>query len=208
MRLPRLYAILDAEATRAAGLTLRQAAESLHSAGVKLIQYRDKSSSQTEILGNAAMLRKVFASGETILILNDYPSMAAKAGFDGVHVGQGDGSVEEARSVLGEKGIVGVSTHTPEQVSEAMRTDADYIAYGPIFRTSTKPDAEAAVGLEGLRAVRGLTDRCLVAIGGIAEAQLRVVLDAGANSAAVIGALFGESGVQASAERLLRAAGE
>jgi thiamine-phosphate pyrophosphorylase len=117
------------------------------------------------------------------------------AEFDGVHVGQGDLSPEDARRVVGADRIVGVSTHTEAQVQAAERTGADYIAIGPAFATGTKPDAEQVVGLEGIRRARALTAKPLVAIGGITRANARSVIDDGADSVAVISGLLapGES---------------
>jgi thiamine-phosphate pyrophosphorylase len=115
---------------------------------------------------------------------------ALLAAFDGVHVGQHDLSPEDARRILGPNRIVGISTHTEAQVRAADLTSADYIAIGPIFSTSTKPDAEPVIGLEGVRRARALTAKPLVAIGGITRANARSVIDAEADSVAVISGLF------------------
>ena len=117
-------------------------------------------------------------------------SFAVEAAWDGVHVGQQDTSVERARRIVGFKRWVGISTHTLSQVSEADKTSADYIAIGPIFRTLTKTDADPVVGLEKLRAARDATAKPLVAIGGITLTGAQEVLEAGADSLAVIGALL------------------
>ena len=129
------------------------------------------------------------------MVMNDRADLALLAGFDGVHVGQGDLSPEDARRVVGASRLVGVSTHTEDQVQLAELSCADYIAIGPVFATGTKADAEAVVGLEGVRRARALTTKPLVAIGGIARANARSVVEAGADSVAVISALFapGES---------------
>jgi len=115
-----------------------------------------------------------------------------------VHVGQGDLSPDDSKRVVGPSKLVGVSTHTGDQVRAADRSSADYIAIGPAFATGTKPDAEQVVGLEGIRRARALTRKPLVAIGGITRANARSVIEAGADSVAVISGLFvpGESVAQ------------
>jgi thiamine-phosphate pyrophosphorylase len=187
-----LYAIVDADVLKKRGVRLRKFAVGLRAAGVLLVQYRDKSGSPQEVLAGAAVLREVFAETECRLILNDRADLAVLAGFDGVHVGQGDLLPEDARAVVGANRIVGVSTHTDEQLRIAELSCADYVAIGPVFATGTKADAEAVVGLEGVQRARALTAKPLVAIGGITRANARSVVDAGADSVAVISGLFVE----------------
>jgi thiamine-phosphate pyrophosphorylase len=197
LKLPSLYAIVDAEVLSARSVSLNAFACDLSTAGVNLLQYRDKSSPPQDILRAAAILREAMANTPCKLILNDRPDLALLANFDGVHVGQDDLSPEDARlvfgssqKVLGPNRIVGISTHTDAQVQAANLTSADYIAIGPVFSTSTKPDAEPVIGLEGVRRARALTAKPLVAIGGITRANARSVIDAGADSIAVISALL------------------
>jgi len=190
MMLSRLYAIADAQLLAAREIPLENYAHQLRGAGVELVQYRDKSGSPRAILRAASILREVFAATPTRLILNDRADLAVLANFDGVHVGQNDLSPADARRVIGPSKLVGVSTHTDDQVRAAALTPADYIAIGPIYSTSTKPDAEKPVGLEGIRRARALTTKPLVAIGGITRANARSVIDAGANSVAIISAFF------------------
>ena len=190
LTLPRLYAIVDAEVLTARGVLLADFARDLRAAGVGLVQYRNKNGSPQDVLRAAAILREVFAGSPCRLILNDRADLAVLANFDGVHVGQGDLSPEDARRVVGPDRIVGFSTHTDEQARIAEQSSADYIAIGPIFATGTKPDASPIVGLEGVRRARALTTKPLVAIGGITRANARSVIDAGADSVAVISSLF------------------
>ncbi len=164
--------------------------EELLFAGVTLLQYRNKSGNQAEVLVDALVLRAAAPVGRCTLILNDYPALAVEAGFDGVHVGQGDMSPEQARALIGGGKMLGVSTHTPEQLTEAELSSADYVAIGPVFATSTKVNPDPVVGLEGVRRARDLTIKPLVAIGGITLENCRAVLDAGADSVAVISAIF------------------
>ncbi|MGA1981081.1 MAG: thiamine phosphate synthase [Acidobacteriaceae bacterium] len=191
----RLYAIVDAEVLVARGLALEDLARELRAAGVELVQYRNKKGTPQEVLRGAGILREVFAGSGCRLIMNDRADLAVLAGFDGVHVGQGDLLPEDARRVVGPDRIVGVSTHTESQVRVAQSSGADYVAIGPVFATDTKADAEQVVGLEGVRRARALTTKPLVAIGGITRANARSVIDAGADSVAVISALLapGES---------------
>jgi len=126
------------------------------------------------------------------LIMNDRADLCLAAEFDGVHVGQEDLSPESVRTIIGPERWLGVSTHNPEQLREADLTSADYLAIGPVFATSSKERPDPVVGLEGVRRARALTRRPLVAIGGITRANARSVIDAGADSVAVISDLLRE----------------
>jgi thiamine-phosphate pyrophosphorylase len=186
----RLYAIADAEILAVRGVALADFAGDLRAAGVGLVQYRDKTGSPQEVLRAAAILREAMAGSACRLIMNDRADLAVLANFDGVHVGQGDLSPADARRVVGTDRIVGVSTHTDDQVRRADQSCADYIAIGPVFATGTKLNSDPVVGLEGVRRARALTTKPLVAIGGITRSNARSVIDAGADSVAVISSLF------------------
>ena len=189
-RLPTLYAIIDRSTLDARSITVAEFATALAAAGVSLVQYRDKTCPPQQVLAAAAEIKFALAGRNCLLVMNDRADFADLARWPAVHVGQGDLSVADARRVLGEQGIVGLSTHTGEQVIAADACGADYIAIGPVFSTATKPDAEKPVGLEGVRRARALTSKPLVAIGGITRDNARSVLDAGADSVAVISGLF------------------
>jgi thiamine-phosphate pyrophosphorylase len=191
-RFPRLYPIVDEGVLRVRGIGLGRVAEDLKAAGAELLQYRNKAAEPDSILRSAAVVWEIFTGTGCRLIMNDRPDLSVLAGFGGVHVGQGDLSPEDARRVVGVERWVGVSTHNDEQVRIANETSADYIAVGPVFATGTKVDAEPVVGLEGVRRARALTKKPLVAIGGITRANARSVIEAGADSVAVISALFVE----------------
>ena len=193
-QLPRLYPILDEGLLELRGVALGRVAEDLMAAGAQLVQYRNKVGEPESVLRFAAVLWEVFAGTGCRLILNDRADLAVLAGFGGVHVGQGDLPPEDARRVVGVERWVGVSTHKDEQVRVADATSADYIAVGPVFATGTKVDAEPVIGLEGVRRARALTKKPIVAIGGITRANARSVIEAGADSVAVISALFVEGG--------------
>ncbi len=195
--LPVLYPILDATFLPADGPPreerLRSLIEELLSSGVTLLQYRNKTGTEAEVLADALILRKVAPHGRCTLILNDYPELAVRAGFDGVHVGQMDMAPENARAVVGTKLMLGVSTHNPEQIAAANLTSADYLAIGPVFATSSKQNPDPVVGLDGVRLARTLTKKSLAAIGGITLDNCKAVLDAGADSVAVISSLFADA---------------
>ncbi len=181
-----------------------RAAEDLVSAGVSLVQYRNKSGNARQMLEQARELKRRL--GDAVkLIMNDRADLALAAGLDGVHVGQGDLSPAAARKVIGDGLWLGVSTHNPEQVKEANQTSADYIAVGPVFATASKANPDPVIGLEGVQRARELTRKPLVAIGGITRDNCRSVIDAGADSVAVISDLLREPGK--SAEAFLRLLG-
>src|ERR1700688_3046402 len=145
---PRLYAILDATLLTSSELDL---AEALAGFGVELIQYRNKTASSRQFFEISRQLSSVLGPRGVRLVVNDRPDIALLAGAGGVHVGQDDIGVEDARAICGKDCWVGVSTHTLEQVAAAERTSADYIALGPIFSTTTKENPDAVVGTELLR---------------------------------------------------------
>src|ERR1700687_692044 len=179
---PRLYAILDSSLLTTSELVL---AETLAGSGVELIQYRDKKVPSRQLFEISLRLSAAMAQRGVRFILNDRPDMALLVGAGGVHVGQEDLGVEEARAICGSRRWVGVSTHTLEQVETADRTSADYVAFGPIFPTTTKQNPDVVVGTELLRRARQLSRKPLVAIGGITLQRAAEVYDAGADSLAV-----------------------
>lgn len=193
--LPRLYPIVDVGAlvfrTPAEDLAsvLCGFAEELVAGGATLLQYRAKSIAPQIMLSQARELRRVLTSDVT-LFLNDRADLCIAAGFDGVHVGQGDLSPAGARAVVGNSRWVGVSTHNPDQVRLADRAPVDYIAIGPVYPTATKENPDPVIGLMGIEAARKLTNKPLVAIGGISHSNAADVFSAGADSVAVIGDLL------------------
>jgi len=186
--LSRLYAILDAAPLPTSENLLSGAAE-LVSAGCTLLQYRNKSGNAREMLEHARALRKLVGD-RARLIMNDRADLCLLAEFDGVHVGQDDLSPESVRRIIGSGRWLGVSTHNPEQLREADLTSADYLAIGPVFSTASKDKPDPVVGLEGVRRARQLTRKPLVAIGGITRANAASVIEAGADSVAVISDLL------------------
>ena len=188
LSIPRLYAIIDP--ARLGGRLPVAAARELISAGVWLIQFRDKHASSRQLYETCAELQVLLHDAGCSLIVNDRADVARAVHADGVHLGQTDLPVEMARRVLAAGQWIGCSTHSQQQVVEADGTTADYIAFGPIFPTASKDNPDPVVGLEGLRQARRVTRKPLVAIGGINLQNAREVLAAGADSVAVIGGLL------------------
>ena len=190
---PRLYPILDAGflaiATEDRAAFLKDLIPGLADAGVTLLQYRNKQGNEAEILREARLIRSL--AGDTMrLILNDWPALAVEAGFDGVHVGQGDMAPGMAREIAGPDRIVGVSTHSQAQLRAADAEPVDYIAIGPVFSTTSKENPDPVIGLAGVTLARSITRKPIVAIGGITVETGTQVYGAGADSLAVISAIF------------------
>jgi thiamine-phosphate pyrophosphorylase len=206
--LPRFYPILDSGCYPDSEALLK-AAEQLVAAGGRILQYRNKSGDAARMLIDARELRqRVLYSGSgdsVILIMNDRADLCLAADFEGVHVGQDDLSPASARKIVGPNRWLGVSTHNPAQVIEADKTSADYVAIGPVFGTVSKANPDPIVGLEGVRQARKLTTKPLVAIGGITRSNCAEVIEAGADSVAVISDLILDPGK--SAEEFLRILG-
>lgn len=186
---PALYAIIDPTLLRTSELSF---AECMAESGVQLLQYRDKRASARRLFEMSNLLSHRLSSfgragsRPVRFIVNDRPDIALLIGASGVHVGQTDLGVEHARAIVGREPWVGVSTHTMEQVEIADRTSADYVAFGPIFATSTKEQADPVVGLKLLSEARKRTSKPLVAIGGITLERAADTYRAGADSLAVI----------------------
>jgi thiamine-phosphate pyrophosphorylase len=188
IKLPRLYPILDAGQFPGRDAMLLTA-EELISGGASLLQYRNKNATSRQVLENARELKKRVGTSVR-LVMNDRADLCLAAEFDGLHVGQEDLSAEGARRVIGLDCWLGVSTHSPEQLKEADASTADYLAIGPVFATSSKERPDPVVGLDGVRRARQLTRKPLVAIGGITRANALDVIQAGADSVAVISDLL------------------
>jgi len=185
--LPKLYPITDVSVS---GLSHAEQIESLAAGGASLIQLRDKHASPGEFY-HAALEAMLFAKRLGVqLVINDRVDIAIAVKADGVHLGQDDLPPGKARMLLGQDRIIGFSTHTLDQALEADSAPVDYIAIGPVFRTSTKENPDALVGLAKVHEVKLRISKPLVAIGGITLATARLVIDAGADSIAVISDLL------------------
>lgn len=183
-----LYLLLDPSINPSRSLVdvLKEAVDH----GVRLFQYRDKTATMKEAYRLGEALRRAAADAGALLIVNDRCDLALAVDADGAHVGQTDLPLPDARRLLGPQKLLGISTHTPDQVAAAVVHHPDYVAFGPVFPTATKPDHEVVVGLEGLRQVRRLTTLPLFAIGGMTPDRIHDVRQAGADGAAVISAVL------------------
>jgi thiamine-phosphate pyrophosphorylase len=194
MKLPKLYPITD---RLLSGLSHAEQVARLCEAGATLVQLREKHLPPREFYREAEEALKVARSFGAKLIINDRTDIALAVGADGVHLGQDDMPPEAARALLGEGAFVGFSTHSVEQAVAAAELPVNYVAIGPVFATSSKERPDPVVGLEGVRRVRAAINAVpaetgavpLVAIGGITAEIAPRVLEAGADSVAVIGAL-------------------
>lgn len=191
MSLPRLYAVLDTGVAASRGWTVADLGQAFLDGGAQLIQLRAKHLDARALLDAADRLVRLAEPAGARIVVNDRADVAAMCGAAGVHVGQEDLAPRDARALLGDRAMIGLSTHTPEQVDAALDEPIDYIAVGPIYGTSTKDTGYAAVGLDLVRdAVKAADTRPVVAIGGITLARAPEVLAAGAASVAVISDLL------------------
>jgi thiamine-phosphate pyrophosphorylase len=187
MKPPKLYPITD---RLLSGLSHAEQVARLCEGGATFVQIREKHLSPREFYREAEAALKVARSFGAKLVVNDRADIALAVGADGVHLGQDDMPPAAARALMGEAAVLGFSTHGVEQAAEAAGLPVDYVAIGPVFATSSKEKPDPLVGLEGVRRVRAATGALpLVAIGGISPETARAVLQAGADSVAVIGAL-------------------
>lgn len=179
---PSVYAIVDA--SLAGGREL-EIAEDLAGAGVSLIQFRDKKATARRLFEACSMLAARLR-GRARFIVNDRADIAALCDAGGVHVGQEDLGVEDARAICGAGRWVGISTHDLEQFGAALTTSAYYLAVGPVFATTSKENPDPVVGVEFVARARSMTQKPIVAIGGITLENAESVYRAGADSIAVI----------------------
>lgn len=184
----KVYPITDVFLTK---LSHCEQVERLIAGGARIIQLREKKGSAKDFYADAARALQIARKSNVKIIVNDRVDIALALKVDGVHLGQDDLPPVEARKILGERAIVGFSTHDLEQALAAVKLPVDYIAVGPVFPTATKENPDAVVGLETIKKVRAAVGNFpLVAIGGINFQNFREVLDAGADSVAVINDLL------------------
>ncbi|MBN2580649.1 MAG: thiamine phosphate synthase [Pirellulales bacterium] len=197
----QLYVLLDGRSSTEA---FQQLAEQLITAGVHVLQLRDKTLNDKELLERAKLLRRLTAGTPTLFIMNDRPDLAALSQADGVHVGQEELSVKDARSIVGPAALIGVSTHSIAQARQAVLDGANYIGVGPTFPSGTKT-FDQFPGLELLRAVAGEIRLPAFAIGGITLENLPTVLETGVSRVAVREALVNAPDPAAAAREFLAA---
>jgi thiamine-phosphate pyrophosphorylase len=174
---------------KASSLKFEDMTRKVLKSGVQWIQHRDKKSSRRQVYQNSVILRQITKGTRAVLTINDYPDIALAADADGVHLGQDDLPLREARKVMGKDTIIGISTHSQEQAVEAERDGADYIGFGPVFHTGTK-DAGHPKGIDLLRKIRKEVGIPLVAIGGINLENLVSVFETGVDAVAVASAIL------------------
>jgi len=190
MFLPKIYPITDRQITN---LTHAEQVKRLIEGGAEIIQLREKSGAPKDFYEAAKEALKIARQQNVKIIINDRVDIALALKADGVHLGQTDLPPEYARKILGEKAIIGFSTHNLKQAVEALKLPIDYLAIGPVFSTKTKENPENTVGIEGVKNVReAVGDFPIVAIGGITSENYHEVLQSGANSVAVISDLLSD----------------
>ncbi len=188
MFIPKIYPITDKRITK---LSHAAQVKMLIDGGATLIQLREKYAAPKEFYDQVCEAIKIARQYNVKIIINDRVDIALATKADGVHLGQEDLPPEYARRILGEKAIIGFSTHNLEQVRAAVKLPIDYLAVGPVYNTKTKENPDETVGVEGVKTVREFVkDFPLVAIGGITAKNFQEVLSAGANSAAIISDLL------------------
>jgi len=198
-----LYLVLDPAV--ASSLSLTDLVKAALPTGVRLFQLRMKTPHAGEFYDLAAQLCAVVRAGGGTFIVNDRVDVAQAVGADGVHLGQEDLPLADARVILGSDMLIGISTHTINQALEADAGGADYIGFGPIFPTSTKEHPDPVVGIAGLREVRAKVRVPIVAIGGITTKNVREVVAAGADCCAVVSAVLAAPDPQAAITELIKA---
>lgn len=191
MRLPAFYPILDTPLVESLGLGTEAAAEAILEGGALILQLRHKGHFSRSVFEQAEKVARLCRNGGALFVIDDRPDLATLLDC-GCHVGQDDLPPEDARTLLGPDRVLGYSTHNARQLVDARRQPVDYLAIGPIFETASKERPDPVIGVAGLPALRKLTARPLVAIGGISRSNCQAVLDAGADSVAVIRDVFPE----------------
>jgi len=190
--LPKIYPITD---TRISNLSHAAQVEKFIEGGATFVQLREKYASPQDFYESAKEAMHVARERNVKIIINDRIDIALALKADGVHLGQEDLPPEHARKILGEKAIIGFSTHNVQQALDAIKLPIDYLAVGPVFTTRTKENPDKIVGIEIIKKVRqAIGDFPLVAIGGITAENFYSVLNAGANSAAIISDLLSDAG--------------
>jgi thiamine-phosphate pyrophosphorylase len=191
--IPRFYPILDTEITGRYGIDPVNAGAQVLEGGAAILQFRHKGFLSRAVFEQLEQIAGLCREAGALFVVNDRADLAALTGA-ALHLGQDDVPPSAARNVVGMETLIGFSTHNERQFRAAAAEPVNYLALGPIFGTSSKVNPGLIVGIDELRRLRPLTDRPLVAIGGITRANATAVLAAGADAVAVIGDLFAEPG--------------
>ncbi len=200
-----LYLITDQYIVK--GLSHIQIAEKALLGGVKFIQYREKQLSKRESYKIALQLKEITKKFDATLIINDDIDIAMAVDADGIHLGQEDFPVQIARKILGESKIIGLSTHSLKEAQEAQGSGADYIAIGPIFRSTTK-DVREPLGPDIIKEIKKISRLPVIAIGGINENNIEDIMKTGADGAAVISAIIAKEDITGAVKEFIRRVGD
>lgn len=196
-----LYAVTDRTWLR--GDTLADAVQKALSGGVTMLQLREKNMDTEEFIKSAREIKRVCEKFGVPLIINDNIEVALASGADGVHLGQGDTPLLEARRILGSDKIIGITAKTPEQAVEAEKNGADYLGSGAVFGTSTKANA-VKMELNTLRAITAAVKIPVAAIGGITADNISRLQNTGIAGAAVISGIFAQNNIEEASKTLLK----
>lgn len=188
-----LYFITDSRLTRR---TVLEDVGSAVRAGVKIIQYREKDLNTREMTDEAKKIGQLCRENSVLFIINDRVDIALAVDADGVHLGNEDMLYQDARRLLGDKKIIGITVHNIGEAIEAEIIGADYIGISPIFETTTKPDAGTPSGVDLIKYIKKAIKIPFVAIGGINQDNIKSVLEAGARSIAVISAIVTKDDIE------------
>ena len=195
-----LYVVTDRELSR--GRSDAEVARLAYEGGADVVQLRMKNADGREMLEQANLIRQCADEMCKLFIIDDRVDIAMASGADGVHLGQSDIPLADARRLMGDDAIIGISVDSVEEAVAAQEGGADYVGVGAVFRTGTKPDAQQGVGLGAVFEVRQAVDIPVVAIGGINSGNIQDVIRAGADAAAVVSAVVAQDDVRAAAHEL------
>lgn len=199
----RLYAVSDSRWLN--GRTIEEVVQEAIEGGITMLQLRDKNSTEDEIISDAEKLLPICKKAGIPLIINDYPEIAKKCGADGVHLGLSDGSIENARKLLGDYAIIGATAHNLEEAKSAEKAGADYLGVGAAFGSSTKKNA-SNFNIEDYLEITSNVSIPVVAIGGINSDNISKLNGFGLAGVAVVSAIFDSDDVKKSAEKMRRLA--
>jgi len=188
LRKQRLYLIVDKKISYNRNIPAMVAR--IKGSGAGIIQFRDKQSNKESIVKEALLLRKALSNTNTLFIVNDYLDVAKILNCDGLHLGQEDSSLGIARKILGPDKIIGVSCHNLKQALKAQEEGADYIGFGPVFPTTTKPRIKKTTGLNLMKKLKKRMKIPFFAIGGINKSNINEVLSSGTDKVAICSAIL------------------
>ena len=197
---PKLYFVTDRELSR--DRSIEKVVVMAVKGGANVVQLREKDITTGEFVKIAKSLKNILAEFNVPLIINDRVDVALASDAEGVHIGQSDMNYSDARKIIGNAKIIGLSVENLEQAKEANNLDVDYIGLSPVFSTPTKTDINTQLGLEGVKEISKISKHKLVAIGGINKSNAKDLLEAGAHSLAVVSAICSQDNPEAAAKEL------